>query len=52
MEEMGTLTIDTKRYARLLASATPKVIETEKEYEGSLKKIEKLAKQLRSRISH
>ena len=39
---MGALTIDTKRYGRLLASTTPKVIETEKEYEGSLKKIEKL----------
>src|SRR5260370_29901152 len=45
MEEMGTLTIDTKRYGRLLASTTPKVIETEKEYEGSLKKIERLMDQ-------
>ena len=45
MEKMGTLTIDTKRYGRLLASTTPKVIETEKEYEGTLKKIEKLMDQ-------
>jgi HTH-type transcriptional regulator/antitoxin HigA len=45
MEEMGTLTIDTKRYGRLLASTTPKIIENEKEYEGSLKKIEKLMDQ-------
>jgi HTH-type transcriptional regulator/antitoxin HigA len=42
---MGALTIDTERYGRLLASTTPKVIETEKEYEGSLKKIEKLMDQ-------
>jgi HTH-type transcriptional regulator/antitoxin HigA len=45
MEEMGTLTIDTKRYGRLLASTTPKIIENEKEYEGSLKKIENLMDQ-------
>src|SRR5207245_8143513 len=45
MEKMGTLTIDTKRYGRLHASTTPKVIETEKEYESTLKKIEKLMDQ-------
>jgi antitoxin component HigA of HigAB toxin-antitoxin module len=42
MEEMGTLTIDTKRYGRLLARATPKVIEAGKEYERALAEIEKL----------
>ena len=42
MEKMCALTIDTKRYGKLLASATPKVIETEKEHAGALKKIEKL----------
>ena len=47
---MGTLTIDAKRYGRLLASTTPKVIETEREYEGSLKKIEKLMDQDANRI--
>jgi HTH-type transcriptional regulator/antitoxin HigA len=45
MEEMGTLTIDTKRYGKLLARATPKVIETEKQHAGALKKIEKLMDQ-------
>jgi len=42
MEKMGTLTIDTRRYGSLLASTTPKVIETGKEHAGALKKIEKL----------
>ncbi len=45
MEKMCALTIDTKRYGKLLASATPKVIETEKEHAGALKKIEKLMDQ-------
>jgi HTH-type transcriptional regulator/antitoxin HigA len=51
MENMGALTIDTKRYGRLLARATPKVIETEKEYAGALKKIEALMDQGRSRTA-
>ena len=42
---MGALTIDSKRYGRLLARATPKVIETGKEHAGALKKIEKLMDQ-------
>jgi hypothetical protein len=42
---MATLTIDTKRYGRLLASTTPRVIETKKEYAGALQKIEELMDQ-------
>jgi len=42
---MATLTIDTKRYSRLLASTTPRVIETKKEYAGALQKIEELMDQ-------
>jgi HTH-type transcriptional regulator / antitoxin HigA len=48
---MGTLTIDAKRYGRLLARATPKVIETEREYAGSLKEIEKLMDRAASRTA-
>jgi len=51
METMGTLTIDAKRYGRLLARATPKVIETEREYAGSLKEIEKLMDRAASRTA-
>ena len=39
---MGTVTIDTKRYGRLLARAAPKVIETEREYERMLVETERL----------
>ena len=42
---MATLTIDTKRYGRLLASTTPRVIKTEKEYAGALRNIEELMDQ-------
>ena len=42
---MGALTIDAKRYGRLLARATPKVIETEREYSATLKKIDALMDQ-------
>ena len=45
MEKMGSLTIDARRYGRLLARATPKVIETEKEYAATLKKIDALMDQ-------
>jgi HTH-type transcriptional regulator / antitoxin HigA len=39
---MGTLTLDLKRYGRLLAQTAPKVIETEKEYTRALERIEAL----------
>jgi HTH-type transcriptional regulator / antitoxin HigA len=42
MEEMGALTIDAKRYGKLLARVTPKVIETESEHKRMLDEIEKL----------
>ena len=42
MEEMGALTIDSKRYGKLLARVTPKVIETESEHKRMLNEIEKL----------
>ncbi len=45
MEKMGSLTIDARRYGRLLARATPKVIETGKEYAATLKKIDALMDQ-------
>lgn len=39
---MGTLTLDIKRYGRLLARAVPRVIETEKDNGRTLADIEKL----------
>jgi HTH-type transcriptional regulator / antitoxin HigA len=39
---MGTLTLDLKRYGRLLARTAPKVIETEKEYTRALEQVEAL----------
>jgi len=39
---MGALTLDVRRYGRLLAKTVPKVIENEEEYERVLSKIERL----------
>src|SRR5713226_783764 len=39
---MGVLTLNTKRYSRLLAKAVPKVIETEQENDRLLAEIETL----------
>ena len=48
-EDMHALTIDTKRYGRLLARATSKVIETEEEHDRVLAEAEKLMGQGRRR---
>jgi hypothetical protein len=39
---MGTLTLDAKRYGRLLARSTPKLIESEKECLRALERVEAL----------
>jgi len=39
---MGTLTIDNKKYARVLAKVLPRVIATEREHERMLAEVEKL----------
>lgn len=39
---MGTLTIDARRYGRLLAKTTPKVIESPREHQRMLRQIESL----------
>ena len=39
---MDTLTIDNRKYARVLAKVLPRVITTEREYEHMLAEVEKL----------
>ena len=39
---MGALTLDVRRYGRLLAKTVPKVIENEEEYERVLSEVERL----------
>ena len=39
---MGSLTLDVRRYGRLLAKTVPKVIETEEEYARMLVEVERL----------
>ena len=42
---MGALTLDVRRYGRLLAKTVPKVNENEEEYERVLSEVERLAVQ-------
>jgi hypothetical protein len=42
LEKMGTLTIDNRQYARVLARVLPRVIASDKEYERMLGEVENL----------